>query len=129
MSDNLTLAEYRHPEMYATISRLRKDPGYQQVMDAYEELLRRINELDPVTKARAAHDVINRNDDLSVARGAAIHELAYDHAYEEIGALLGLSRQRVWIIASDWRNKFGMQDWPKVGRRSRLARRQQTKVS
>jgi len=124
--NNMTLAEFRHPTMVATATRIRLDIPYLAVMAEFDVVLDTLSECSPIHKARAAHDLINRVDDLSYLRGATLHDLAYDHAYEEIGALVGLTRQRVWSILLDWRRKFNQEDWPTIGRQSRImARRQQ----
>jgi hypothetical protein len=129
VSDKMTLAEYRHPEMLAAAARLQQTDDYQAVMAAFDQVLAKLDECEPLVKARAAHDIRSmRMDDLTHARGSAIHDLAYDHAYEEVAALLGLTRQRVWTIAGIWRDKTG-EAWPKVGRLSRMQARRARAMS
>jgi hypothetical protein len=126
-----TLAEYRHPDAAARARELRSDERYVAIMGYVDQLLADVEDLEPTMRVRVLHDlIVGLAPRMSLARGQAIHELMYDHPYEEVAAMCGLSRQRIYEIHHDWMARTSTAPWPTTGRWSRIvARRQREQAS
>jgi hypothetical protein len=102
--------------------RMRED--YLGVRAHWTALLKDLDELPPQVKARLAHDLLLEvESELSYHRGQALFALVYDHSYDEIGSLVGLTRQRVHQLVGDHMERHSVDPWPAVGRQSRIAAR------
>lgn len=124
-TDNrLTLAEVRHPHMVRRRSELEQRDDYRAVAAELDSVLESIRSLPPDVRFRFVHDVlVDAVPTLYDIRGAAIHEMVWDHSYEEVGALVTLSRQRLHAIHVKWLDETGTEPWPATGRWSRMRQR------
>jgi hypothetical protein len=120
-----TIAEYRHPEQVDRTAELRDDERYRLMMARAEQLLDDAADCgDRGLAVRVMHDLLVRwSKDLAVARGRVIHDLIFDHSYEEVAAMVGLSRQRINDIHREWMDKTSTPPWPTSGRWERITTR------
>jgi len=126
VSDSPTIAQWRHPAMAERVRQMPDELAYQRVQNARQELADALHQAPSDVRARASHEVLTQDTAMwSSIRGAAIHELLFDHSMEEVAALLGVSRQRIQEVNVTWQARNGEQPWPKYGRWSRIAARRQ----
>ena len=121
MIPDKTLAEVRHPHMRRRAHVIEQRDDYRALHRQWVSLIESMRAAPPDVRFRFAHQcVIDGYAELLDVRGAAIHGMAFDHSYEEIAALVGLSRQRLQDVHHRWLEVSGTENWGKTGRWSRM---------
>jgi hypothetical protein len=111
-------------------SDLEDRDDYRALRAELTSLLESIAAAPADVRFRFTHDLLcDTVPEIQNARGMAAHDLVFDHSYEEIGALVGLSRQRLQTIHLRWCEVTSTPAWPKTGRWSRIWSRRQAEVA
>lgn len=124
------ISEVRHPHMMRKSSALEQRDDYRALAAQLDSFLESLRAAPPDVRFRFSHDtMLDALPALGDIRGSAIHGMVWDHSYEEVAAMVGLSRQRLQSIHLRWLELSGTEPWPKQGRWSRMwARRQKEKA-
>ena len=124
MSDTPNIAQWRHPQMAQAAIELRQSAYYLPVADGMKQILDAIDSSPAVARVRMTHDLATEFVfTVRQRRGAAIHDMLYDHSLDEVAALVGMSRQRVMEIHREWMRRNHVDPHPAIGRQSRIAAR------
>lgn len=125
-----TIAEVRHPHMIRKSSELEGRDDYKALAGQLDSLLESLRQAPPDVRFRFTHDtMIDGLPTLGDIRGSAIHGMVWDHSYEEVAAMVGLSRQRLQTIHIRWLEMSATEPWAKRGRWSRIWGRRQKDVT
>lgn len=129
-SDIEPIAQVRHPHMVRRSSELEQSDAYRALAGQLDSLLESLREVPPDVRFRFAHDwLVDVSPTITDIRGSAVHGMVWDHSYEEVAAMVGLSRQRLQSLHQRWLELSMTEPHAKHGRWSRIFSRRQKELT